>query len=305
MINLEVKIGRMIFKNPVSVASGCYGNGREYNDIYDINRLGAIVTKSVTLKPRVGNVPPRIWETECGMLNAIGLANPGLESFIKTEIPFLSKLETNVIVSVSGGAIEEYIQIVEKLNDFDCIDGFELNVSCPNVKHGGMAFGKNPAIVADLVESIRKITLRTLIVKLTPNVTDIAEVGEAAVEAGADCLAAINTILGMDFDIRTRKPILGNITGGLSGPAIKPVALARVFELRKALPETPIIGIGGIAKPEDAICHLLAGADAVQVGSGQFPRPLLPIEIIDYLPKYCEEYGFTGVSRIKAVLDAG
>lgn len=283
-------------------ASGCFGFGREYAKLYDINLLGGIATKTVTLEPREGNLPSRICETPGGMLNSIGLANPGLKVFIKEELPFLKTLSCVKVVSVAGETEEEFIKIISKLSPLDGYDVLELNVSCPNVERGGMAFGTDPGIVSSLVSVLRKETKKPLWVKLTPNVTDIVSIGKASVDSGADALVAINTLVGMGIDIVTCTPRLGNVLGGFSGPAIKPVALAKVFALHRALPDVPIIGVGGISEPSDAIEFLLAGASAVQIGSGIFPNPGLPLVVIEGLQAYCLENNFANASDLTGYL---
>jgi len=304
MVDLSVKIGSLTLKNPVLTASGCFGIGREYGELYDLSLLGGIVTKTVTLEPRSGNPPPRIWETAAGMLNSIGLANPGVDVFIKEEIPFIKKLDCACIVSVAGKSITEFAAVVGKLDPKKGIDGFELNVSCPNVD-SGMAFGTDTVIVAKLVETVRAITKKPLWVKLTPNVTDIVSVARAAINSGADAITAINTLQAMAVDIETGKPQIGNVLSGLSGPAILPVALAKVYLLRQALPETSIIGVGGIANPGDAIAHMIVGANAVQIGSGQFPYPRLPLDVIETVADYCSDREYISASEITNSLKTG
>lgn len=303
MINLSVKIGTLELKNPVLTASGCFGVGREYAEIYDISELGGIVIKTLTLEPREGNPPPRICETAAGMLNSIGLAGPGVDAFIAEDIPFLRELDCVRIASVAGETVEEFVEIVKKVAPLYEVEAIELNVSCPNVEKGGMAFGTDPEIVAKLVDEIRQVTAKPLWVKLTPNVTDIVQIGRAAIDAGADALCAINTLLGMAIDTNTRTPLLGSVTGGLSGPAILPIALARVFQLHTAFPEFPIIGVGGIGGPQDAIAHLIAGATAVQIGSGQFSYPRLPIDTIESIEEYCKENDFANATDITGSID--
>ena len=302
MIDLSAKIGSLKLKNPVLVASGCFGVGREYAEIFDLNLLGGIVTKTVTPKPREGNPPPRLWETPSGMLNSIGLANPGLDIFIDEEIPFLDGLDTAVIVSIAGDEPADFAALAEKLDSIPAVDALELNVSCPNVKKGGLAFGTDEKALREVVELARKATDKPLWVKLTPNVTDITAMGKVAAAAGADAICAINTLPGMDIDIRSRRPRIGNIFGGLSGPAIRPVALAKVFKLHRGLPDIPVIGIGGISDPEDAVAHLLAGASAVQVGSGIFREPHLPIQCIQFMAEYCESAGYESTADIRGAV---
>ncbi len=304
MINMSVKIGSVELKNPVLTASGCFGVGREYGELYDISVLGGIVTKTVTLEPRPGNKPPRICETPAGMLNSIGLANPGVEGFIETEIPFLEDLKTVRVVSVAGKKVDDFVQVVRKLSDLGAVDLFELNVSCPNVEKG-IAFGTDPKLVADLVGACRKITKKDIWVKLTPNVTDITIPAKAAIDSGADALTAINTVQGMAVDIDTCKPLIGNVFAGLSGPAIHPVALAKVHQLRRAFPNFPIVGVGGIASAKDAVAMMIAGANAVQIGSGQFPNPNLPLVAIAGIGEYCEDKGYQSAAEITGSLLAG
>ncbi len=302
MIDLSVKIGSLCLKNPVITASGCYGVGREYGELYDPSKLGGIVTKTITLRPREGNSPPRICETAAGMLNSIGLANSGVGAFIRDDIPFLRKLECARIVSIAGEGLDEFAELIRRLDPLGEIDGFEINVSCPNVERGGLAFGTDPDVVGKLVDSIRPLTQKPLWVKLTPNVTDIVKIGKAAVDSGADALCAINTLLGMAIDIDTKKPMIGNVVAGLSGPAILPVALMKVFQLHTALPETPIVGIGGIGYPKDAITHMIAGACAVQIGSGQFPYPMLPLDTVAGIETYCVIKGLSKAQEITGSL---
>ena len=302
MIDLAVKIGSLELKNPVIVASGCFGVGREYAEVYDISKLGGIVTKTITVEPRQGNAPPRLCETPSGMLNSIGLANPGVDAFIKNDIPFLEGIDCAHIVSIAGETVEEFALLVKRLDRFDTISAFELNVSCPNVERGGMAFGTSRKIVAELVAKIRALTAKSIWVKLTPNVTDIAAIGKAAVDSGADALCAINTLTGMEVDVERRIPRIGNVIAGLSGPAIRPVALASVFKLHRALPTTPIVGVGGIGEPRDAIAHMLVGATAVQVASGIFHSPLLPLDTIEGIAGYCNHYGIARPSELTGAL---
>ncbi|HHS49896.1 MAG TPA: dihydroorotate dehydrogenase [candidate division Zixibacteria bacterium] len=303
MSDLAVNIGNVRLKNPVMVASGCFGVGREYGELFDLSFLGGIVTKTVTLEPREGNLPPRVWETPAGMLNSIGLANPGISAFIETEIPFFRELDCAKIISIAGKNFGEFVEIIKKIDALDCIDAIEINVSCPNVEEGGLAFGTSPETVSGLVSTVRKITEKPLWVKLTPNVTDIAEIGRSAVDAGADALCAINTLSAMEIDIGRRVSRLGNITGGLSGAAIRPVALAKVFALHRALPDVPVVGIGGITEAGDAIAHMLAGASAVQVGSGIFRSPHLPIEVVVGIDQYCEFYDFPRAEDLTGALN--
>jgi len=278
-INLCVNLAGIRMKNPVMVASGTFGYGEEYSSFFDLNELGAIVTKSITLLPSDGNPPPRIVETPAGTLNAIGLQNVGLEKFISEKMQFLRGLDIPVIVSISGEETNEYAELAERLSEVDGIAGLEVNISCPNVSKGGMIFGSDPQITHDLVKSVRGATELPLIVKLSPNVTDIVEIARAAEEAGANVLSLINTLLGMAIDINTRRPKLGNITGGLSGPAIRPVALRMVWQVAKSV-NLPVIGMGGIMTAEDALEFIIAGARAVAVGTANFVNPVTAVEII-------------------------
>lgn len=277
-----VNIAGIKMKNPVMAASGTFGYGEEYSELIDLNMLGAIVTKSVTLKPRKGNPPPRICETPAGMLNSIGLQNDGLKIFLEKQLPFLSQFDTPVIVNIAGENIAEYVEIAKALSKEKGISGIELNISCPNVKKGCIAFGIEPKLTKELVKAVRKSTKLPLIVKLSPNVTDITVIARAAVSAGADALSLINTVLGMAIDIKTKKPKLANITGGLSGPAIKPIAIRMVWQVAHAV-KVPIIGIGGIMTADDAKEFFLAGAKAVQVGTANFVDVQAAIKIIEGL----------------------
>ena len=279
---MAVDIAGIKLKNPVMVASGTFGYGEEYSELIDLNKLGAIVTKSVTLNPRPGNPPPRICETPAGMLNSIGLQNDGLKVFIEKQLPFLSKFDLPVIVNVAGETIEEYVEVARALSKEPKVKGIELNISCPNVKKGGMTFGIDPKAVKELIEEVRAATKLPLIAKLSPNVTDITVIAKAAVSAGADALSLINTVLGMAIDIKTKKPKLATVTGGLSGPAIKPIAIRMVWQVAQVV-KVPIIGIGGIMTAEDAYEFLLAGAKAVQIGTANFIDVETPLKIIEGL----------------------
>lgn len=294
---LQIKIGPVTFDNPVMVASGTFGYGDEYNEVIDINQLGAIVTKSISLKPRLGTKPPRIAETPSGMLNAIGLANIGIERFIEDKIPFYKDLKTKIIVNVAGSSNEEYIDIVKKLDSYNEISGYELNFSCPNVKEGGICFGVSPVIIENLTRQIRKITDKLIIVKLTPNVTSIAETAIAAEKGGADSVSLINTLIGIKVNINTFKSFLGNVTGGLSGPAIKPVALAKIYEVYPHI-KIPIIGLGGIVDYRDALEFFITGATAIQVGTANFMNPEHSIKIVSELKKYCINQKFSSIYEV-------
>lgn len=302
-MDTSVKIGSIILKNPVTVASGTFGYGEEYSELIDINKLGGIFTKAITVKPREGNPPPRIVETSCGMLNSIGLANVGVDVFIKEKIPFLKKYDTAVFVNIAGSTVEEYLEVVNKLENTDKIDGLEINISCPNVKHGGLSFGFDPKTTFDLMSEIRKNTKRILIAKLSPNVTAITEIAKAAVDAGSDALSLINTVVGMAIDIKTKKPKLANITGGLSGPAIKPIGIANVWKVAQKV-SVPIIGIGGIMSADDAIEYIIAGASAVQIGTGVFVDPQIPENIIKGIEDYCKANNISSIKDLTNSLQA-
>lgn len=295
--NLTVKIGRLELKNPVMVASGTFGYGEEYAPFFDLNRLGAIVVKGITLKPRAGNPPPRIVETPAGMLNAVGLQNCGLEKFITDKMPFLRQFETPIIVNVNGETIDEYLKLSEELSQAEGVSALEINLSCPNVKAGGMAFGLDPNMVYLAASMVRRATHLPLIIKLSPNVTDIKTIAQRAEEAGADGLSLINTLLGLAIDHKTGQPQLGNITGGLSGPAVKPIALRMVWEVSEQV-SIPVIGMGGITKPEDALEFLAAGASAVAVGTGNFIKPELAIEVIEGIKDYLAKEKIADIHEI-------
>ena len=286
--DLRTKIGPLQLKNPVITASGTYGYGREYSSIVDVNQLGGIVVKGISLKPRPGNPPPRIVETPCGMLNAIGLANVGIEAFLKEKLPWLRKLDTVVIANIYGHSIEEYGLLAAELRGVEGISAIEVNISCPNVERGGMAFGTDPGVAAQVTETVRKNTDKPTIVKLSPNVTDIREIAKAVEMAGADVLSLTNTLTGMAVDIERRRPKLANVSGGLSGPAIRPVALFMVYQVVRSV-RIPVIGMGGIMNERDALEFLIAGARAVQVGTANFVDPQAPIRIIEGLKDYCRK----------------
>ncbi len=285
MTDISVKIGNLRLKNPVMVASGTYGY--EYADFVDVSKLGGIVAKSITLNPKQGNPPPRIYETPCGMLNTIGLENVGVEGFLKKKLPKFKKLRTKIIASIAGSTVDEYPKVVRRL-ERSGIDGIEINISCPNVNEGGMLFGQDPKTAYSVISSVRKVTKLPLIAKLTPNVGDISIIAKAVVEAGCDAISVINTIVGMAVDIEDRRPVLSMITGGLSGPAIKPIALHYVYSLYREV-KVPIIGVGGIATAKDALEFIITGATAVQVGTANFINPKVSIEIVDGIKKYCVE----------------
>jgi len=297
MVDLTVKLGRLSLKNPVTVASGTYGYGTEYLDLYPPSLLGAVFLKGVTLNPRGGNVPPRIVETPSGMLNAIGLQNVGLERFIKDKLPALDGIRGCFIANIAGESMEEFLRIAQALDNAPNLSAIEVNVSCPNVKQGGMTFGISAKAVEEITREMRKATRLPIIVKLTPNVTDIAVVAQAAEAGGADAISLINTLLGMKIDIEKRRPVLGNRTGGLSGPAIRPVAVRMVWAASQAV-KIPIIGMGGIRTWEDAIEFFLAGATAVSVGTAIFQDPRAPLEILEGIHKYLESHQYSRITKI-------
>ena len=298
--NLEVEIAGTKLKNPIMTASGTFGYGQEYEPFVDLNRLGAIILKGITLKPKKGNLPPRIIETPSGILNAIGLQNVGVEVLIKEKLPYLQKFNTPVIINISGDTIEEYVKLAIRLEEASQelrIVGLEVNISCPNVKKGGVAWGTDAKATYKIVSSIRKITTLPLIVKLTPNVTDIKAIAQAAEEAGADALSLINTLMGMVVDIDSRRPKLANVSGGLSGPAVKPVALWMVWQVFQTV-NIPIIGIGGIMKVEDALEFIIAGARAIQIGTANLVNPQVTMEIIEGMEKYLAENNIKDINEL-------
>lgn len=282
----NIDLNGLILKNPVTVASGTFGFGREFADFYDLSLLGAISVKGLTLKPREGNPVPRLAETPMGIINSVGLQNPGVEFFIREELPFLKTFDTKIIANINGSTIEDYVEMARILNHAS-VDSIEVNISCPNVKCGGMAFGTDPAMVVKVVSAVRKETSKHLIVKLSPNVTDIKEIAIAAEAAGADCLSMINTVAAMAFDIKTRQPVIANRIGGLSGPAIKPIGIRMVYEAASVV-KIPILGMGGIMNAEDAYEYMLAGARAIAIGTGNLVNPMCAPEIIKGLKAYLE-----------------
>ena len=295
-MNTKVTIAGVEFKNPVMTASGTFGSGMEYGEFVDLNRLGAVVTKGVANVPWPGNPTPRVAETYGGMLNAIGLQNPGIDVFVRRDIPFLKKYDTRVIVNVCGKTVEDYLEVVERLGDED-VDMLEINVSCPNVKEGAIAFGQKADCLYDITSQIKKKAKQPVIMKLSPNVTDITEMAKAAEAAGSDAISLINTITGMKIDIHRRKFALANKTGGLSGPAIQPVAVRMVYQCAQAV-KIPIIGMGGIATAEDAIEFLMAGATAVSVGAMNFVNPYATTEIIDGIEAYMKQYQIEDIGEL-------
>lgn len=287
--DLSVTIGQMKLKNPVMVASGTFGFGEEYQDFLDLNQLGAIIPKGISLKPVVGNPPPRIFETEGGILNSIGLQNPGADCFVKEKLPFLRTINACLIVNFFGNSEKEYVELAERLDRVPGISGLEMNVSCPNMSRGGIVFCTDPRMTYELVRDVRRSTKLTLVVKLSPNVTDITAMARSAEDAGADAVSLVNTFRAMAINIHSRKPELGNVFGGLSGPAIKPIALRMVWEVSQAI-KIPVIGMGGITKAEDAIEFVLAGASAVQIGTANLVQPTTGIEVIQGIRNYLIRY---------------
>lgn len=285
---MQIQIGKLKLKNPVLAASGTFGCGEEFSDFFDINKLGALVTKTITLKPRAGNLPPRTCETPAGMLNSIGLENPGLEVFIKEKIPYLSKIGTPLIVSIaSEGGVGEFVELVKRLDKIKKIAALELNISCPNIEEGRL-IPQDPNSTFEVVRVVRKATNKTLITKLSPNIADITEIAKAAENGGSDAVSLINTFTAMSIDIKTKKPKLGNVTGGLSGPAIKPIALRMVWEVYNKI-KIPIIGMGGIMNTQDALEFIIAGASAIAVGTANFVNPKVTVEIVEGIEDYLRE----------------
>ena len=296
-VNLDVEIAGIKLKNPVIAASGTFGYGEEYSEVTDISKLGAIITKTVTLKPREGNPPPRLCETPSGMLNSIGLQNDGIEALVKEHLPFLSKFKVPVIVNIAGDTPEEFAALAKRLDKEPVVKGLELNISCPNVKQGGMLFGVDPKLTVEVVKAVKKVTALPIIAKLTPNVTDIALIAKAAQDAGADAVSLINTVLGMAINVENWKSKIAAGPAGLSGPAIKPIAVRMVWQVAKAV-KIPVIGIGGIMTPEDAIEFFLAGACAVQVGTANFVDPEACAKIIGGIKSYLEARGLSGIKDL-------
>ncbi len=297
MANLKVNIGNLHLKNPVTTASGTFGYGTEYSDFMDLSRIGGIFVKGTTIRHREGNNYPRMAETPSGMLNAVGLQNKGVNYFISDIYPQIKDIDTHMMVNVSGSTLEDYVECAEKINFLDKIPAIELNISCPNVKQGGMAFGTNCASAAEVTKAVRKVYHKTLIVKLSPNVTDIRDIAKAVEDEGADSVSLINTLLGMAIDAEKRKPILSTITGGLSGPCIKPIALRMVWQTAKAV-KIPVIGIGGISNTNDAIEFLLAGATAIQIGTYNFIDPAISVKVVDGINEYLDRHGCKSVTEI-------
>lgn len=297
MINLAVDLPGLSLKNPIMPASGCFGYGREYSQFYDLSKLGAIMMKAATGDGRYGNPTPRVAETPSGMLNAIGLQNPGVAKIIENEIPFLAKYDTKLIANISGSTVEEYEYVATTFNQTDDVHALELNISCPNVKEGGVQFGTDPNMAAEVTRRVKNASKLPVYVKLSPNVSDIVSMAKAVENAGADGLSMINTLVGMQIDLHTRRPLLANQTGGLSGPAIKPVAIRMIYEVSQHV-SIPIIGMGGVSTAEDVVEFLLAGASAVGIGTANFQNPFICSEIIDELPNTLKKYGFTSVEDV-------
>ncbi len=299
--DISVDIGGIKLKNPVMTASGTFSYGAEFNDLIDLNRLGGIIVKGLSLEPSKGNPPPRIVETPCGMLNAIGLENVGIDAFLNEKLPFLSTLDVPVFANIYGKSIEEYARLAARIDAVADIAGVELNISCPNVKSGGVAFGVDPDVAENVVARVRENTAKHLMVKLSPNVTDVAMIARRVASGGADSISLINTITGMAVDLQSRKPVLANITGGLSGPAIKPVALRMVWQAAGAV-DIPVIGIGGIMTAEDALEFIMVGAAAVQVGTANFVNPAATVDIIDGITNYLTENDIDDIAKLRGSL---
>ena len=300
-MNMKVNIAGVEWNNPVTVASGTFGSGAEFAEFVDLNRLGAVTTKGVANIPWAGNPTPRVAETYGGMMNAVGLQNPGIELFCERDIPFLKQYDTKIIVNVCGKSTEDYCEVVERLADED-VDMLEINISCPNVKEGGIAFGQNAKAAEEITKAVKKYAKQPVIIKLSPNVTDIAEMAKAVEAGGADAISLINTLTGMKIDINRRKFVLANKTGGVSGPAIHPIAVRMVYQAFHAV-KVPIIGMGGIASAEDAIEMILAGASAISVGTANFHNPSVTMEIVDGIQDYMKQYGFTSVNEMVGLVD--
>lgn len=297
---MKVNINGVEFKNPVIAASGTFGFGEEFNDFYDVGILGGISSKGLTIEPKQGNEGIRVVETPSGMMNSVGLQNPGIESFIHNELPHMKKFGTNIIANIGGGCIEDYIAAVTKINDTD-VDMIELNISCPNVKHGGMAFGIKSNVAYDVVKEIRNLTTKPLMVKLSPNAENIVEMALRCQDAGADSISLINTLKGMAIDVYKRKPVFNNITAGLSGPAVKPIALRMVYEVAKAV-DIPVIGLGGISNGKDAIEFMMAGASAIQIGTINFINPMAGKEIVEEMESFLKEQGIKDINEIVGII---
>lgn len=301
MVNLKVNIGSLTLKNPVLTASGTFGYGEEFSDFIDLNSLGGLIVKGTTLEPREGNDYPRMVETPSGMLNAVGLQNKGVDYFINTIYPRIKDIDSNIITNVSGANIDDYIAVAEKLNPLESIPAIEVNISCPNVKRGGMAFGTTPEGAAEVTRRLRDVYKHTLIVKLSPNVTDIVSIARAVENAGADAISLVNTFLGMAIDVEHCRPYLSTITGGLSGPAIRPIAVRMVWQVAHAV-KIPVIGLGGIMNGRDALEFIMAGASAIQVGTANFIDPTTTIKIINYLEDYCIRHNISDIHELIGII---
>jgi len=300
--DLSVRIGPLNLRNPVLTASGTFGYGDEYASLVEVSKLGGIVVKSLTLRPRDGAPPPRLAETPAGMLNAIGLANIGVDKFLSEKLPYLQGRGTRVVVSIAGETLEEYEELAGRLDGAEGVDALEVNISCPNVRRGGMLFGADPDMAFEVLSAVRGATRMPVIAKLTPHASDVVAVAKAAREAGVDAISLINTLVGMAVDVEARRPKLGNVTGGLSGPAIRPVAVALVWKVASAVP-LPVIGIGGISSPEDAIEFLIAGAKAVQVGTATFFEPCTALWVVDGIAEYMKRHEFRSVEELSGSLE--
>jgi len=302
MADLRIRIGSLEFRNPVILASGTCGYGAELEDFIDLSQLGGIIVKGTTLEPREGNAYPRMAETASGMLNAVGLQNKGIDYFEKNLYPQLAKYDTHVIVNVNGNTVEDYVELSSRINQLDAIPAIELNISCPNVKRGGVIFGTNPASAREVIAAVRNVYSKTLIVKLSPNVTDVTEFARISEEEGAEAVSLVNTLLGMAIDVRTMRPKLSTVTGGLSGPAIKPVALRMVWQTARAV-RIPVIGLGGIMNAEDALEFIMAGATAIQVGTASFIDPRTATTVVAGIESFLENKDFESVSRITGIIN--
>ena len=301
MINLSTQIHDITLKNPVMTASGTFGYGEEFTDFIDLSRLGGIVVKGTTGQRRQGNAYPRMAETPAGMLNAVGLQNVGVDTFCAEVYPRIHHFDTNILVNVSGSSIEEYCDVAAKIDALDAIPGIELNISCPNVKQGGMGFGTRPEMAAQVVEAVRRVYHKTLVVKLTPNVTSIVDIARAVEDAGADALSLINTLLGMAVDVERQRPMLSTVTGGLSGPCVKPVAVRCVWQVAHAV-QIPVIGMGGIVTAADALEFLMAGAKAIEVGTANFLDPRTTVQIVEGLEDYCRRHNISDINEIIGII---
>lgn len=297
MTAMQVSLPGLELKNPIMPASGCFGFGKEFSEFYDLSLLGAIIIKAATGSTRYGNPTPRVAETSSGMLNAIGLQNPGVDRIIQEELPFLSEFDTPVIANVAGSTVEEYVEVAEKISQVSHVRALELNISCPNVKEGGVQFGTDPELAAEVTRQVKHVSTVPVYVKLSPNITDIVSMAKAVEQAGADGLSMINTLTGMRLDLNRKQPIIANQTGGLSGPAIKPIAIRMIYQVYQEV-DIPIIGMGGVETTDDVVEYLLAGASAVAIGSANFKNPFICQEIIEELPAAMDRYGFTTIEEM-------